>query len=102
MYHVDTNSHTELVPEDVCGALDAGDALTPYETVANLAALEPFLEGSRIQGVARKEGWYACLSAPGYLDRTDCYGCQLARQDDEERPLTIEYQREWSKEDLGR
>lgn len=73
-YHVETECGTEVVPEDVCGALDTSDALTPYETVGNLHKLESYLEGSRVEGVERKEGWYARLSAPGYMDCTPWTG----------------------------
>jgi hypothetical protein len=81
-YHVETNCGTEIVPEDVCGVLDKGDgdgaetsaSLTPYESVENYDALEDYLEGSRIEGIERKEGWYGRLSAPGYLDATEWHG----------------------------
>lgn len=77
-YHVETNAGVEIVPEEICGKLDPGDGddamLTPYESLANQHALEPYLEGSRIEGVDRKEGWYGRLSAPGYLDATDWMG----------------------------
>lgn len=68
MYHVETNAGTELVPEDVCGALE-------HESQDPLCAdcvetLLPYLEGNRVEGYEPKEGWYGRLSAPGYLDAT--------------------------------
>lgn len=88
-YHVETNAGTEIVPEEICGVLDKGDgdgitasaSLTPYESVENYDALEPYLEGSRIEGVERKEGWYARLSAPGYLDATEWHGPYATEQE---------------------
>lgn len=73
-YHVDTECGTEIVPESLCGRLGNGETLTPFEIVGNMHALEPYLEGSRIHGVERHEGWYARLSAPGYLDCTSWDG----------------------------
>lgn len=73
-YHVDTECGTEIVPESLCGRLDNGETLTPFESVENLHALEPYLEGSRIHGVERHEGWYARLFANGYMDQTSWEG----------------------------
>jgi hypothetical protein len=73
-YHVETENGTEIVPETVCGALRNEACLTPYESVENLAALEPYLEGSRVESVERREGWYGRLSASGYLDCTEWQG----------------------------
>lgn len=75
MYHVETNEGTELVPEDVCGKLmhdscdedvcDVGQVCTDCAW-----QLRDYLEGSKVYEYSRKEGWYARLSAPGYLDCT--------------------------------
>jgi hypothetical protein len=67
-YHVETTHGTEIVPEEICGALVIHDDGNP-ETEA-FDALRPYLEGSMIYSWERKEGWYARLSAPGYLDCT--------------------------------
>lgn len=58
-YLVETNIGTECVPEDVCD---------------DPTKLEPYLEGSRIESVDRKEGWFGRLSAPGYMDCTEWLG----------------------------
>ena len=81
-YHVETSCGTEVVPEDVCGALDPGNgdgveasaSLTPYESCENEEKLRQYLEGKNIGSVERKEGWYGRLSAPGYLDCTSWDG----------------------------
>ena len=75
VYHVETNAGTELVPEDVCGALDEAGGLTPFESVENLAKLANYLEDpEHVAGVERHEGWYGRLSADGYLDCTSWDG----------------------------
>lgn len=68
MYHVETNAGTELVPESVCGPVE----LT--EGGAEMATLGQYIEGTEVYDTERKEGWYARLSAPGYLDCTDWNG----------------------------
>lgn len=68
-YHVETNCGTEIVPEDVCGSINAS-ALRADD----LERLYDYLEGTDVTGVERKEGWYARLSAPGYLDCTSWDG----------------------------
>lgn len=70
MYRVETNVGTELVPEEVCGAIDLQ---SPPDGDTWRAILD-YVEGSRIEGVEREEGWYGRLSAPGYLDCTDWDG----------------------------
>jgi hypothetical protein len=76
---VETEQGTEIVPRALCGKLEVDECLTPYESVANAAKLEPYLEGSRIEGVEHHEGWYARLSAPGYLDCTSWNGPHATR-----------------------
>lgn len=80
-YHVETDNGTEIVPVDVCGTLDesdpcfAGQAKIIHETPANVARLRDYLECSgKVYGIERREGWYARLSAPGYLDCTSWDG----------------------------
>jgi hypothetical protein len=68
-YHVETDCGTEIVPEDVCGSIDLG-----YLTAHQHSKLLAYCEGSRIEEVERCEGWYARLSAPGYLDATEWHG----------------------------
>lgn len=63
-YHVETNAGTEIVPEDVCGAI------VDVDDEGETGQLAQYCEGSRIESVERKVGWYARLSAPGYLDCT--------------------------------
>lgn len=68
MLHVETSEGTELVPSDM---------VHPTPTALEL---EPFVQGSvRVfasgdPDVKRHEGWYARLSAPGYLDCTPWEG----------------------------
>jgi hypothetical protein len=101
-YHVDTNAGTEIVPEDVCGALPraetglcpicgvnvtlngettdgrligtCGDAFTETRWLEDDERVGPhlrdYLEDQHIHSVERKQGWYARLSADGYLDCT--------------------------------
>ncbi len=75
MYHVDTNHGTEYVPQELV-SLDL-DASLDDITEANeaiLKALEPYIEGSEVYEIAEFTGWYARLSAPGYLDCTEWVG----------------------------
>ena len=69
-YHVETNEGTEVIPEDVCGPIELDDE----PTAEAWEGLLEYCEGSRIEGVERKEGWYGRLSAPGYLDCTSWDG----------------------------
>jgi len=76
-YHVDTNAGIEIVPEEVCGGLSVADEIEPDPCAvlpADAAALRDYLEGSNISSIERKQGWYARLSAPGYLDCTSWDG----------------------------
>jgi hypothetical protein len=63
-YHVETNCGTEIVPEDVCGSI------VDVEDEGETGQLAQYCEGSRVESVERKQGWYARLSAPGYSDCT--------------------------------
>lgn len=69
-YHEDTNCGTELIPEEVCGKID----LEAEPTREEWDRVLQYCEGNRIEGIERKEGWYARLSAPGYLDCTEWTG----------------------------
>lgn len=77
MYHVDTNCGTELIPEDVCGDIQ----IDGEPTQEAWDALLSYCEGSRIEGVSRKEGWYGRLSADGYLDSTSWEGPHETEQE---------------------
>ena len=68
-YHVETSHGTEIVPEDACGSINASNLGDN-----DLESLYQYLEGDKIEGVERKEGWYASLSAPGYMDHTEWDG----------------------------
>jgi hypothetical protein len=67
-YHVETNVGTELVPESVCGEIV--DVTDEGET----GMLSAYVEGNEIRSVERCEGWFARLSANGYLDCTEWDG----------------------------
>jgi hypothetical protein len=68
-YHVETNVGTEIIPVELCGDLGL------LSTEALHTRVLAYCEGSRIDGaITRREGWYARLSAPGYLDCTDWTG----------------------------
>ncbi len=69
-YRVSTECGDELVPEDACGEID----LAGEPTAAEWRHLQDFLEGDRIAGVERVEGYFGRLSAPGYLDCTEWDG----------------------------
>lgn len=59
-WEIETNHGTEYLPDDVVGS----DATA--ESVAD------FVEGDKVYSIERITGkWFARLSAPGYLDRTD-------------------------------
>jgi hypothetical protein len=72
-YHVDTEWGNEIVPVDVCGSIVTID-LDGEPTQEEWNRLLTYCEGDRIAGVERKEGWYARLNAPGYMDQTDWIG----------------------------
>jgi hypothetical protein len=76
-YRVSTNCGDELVPEDLVGAID----LDAEPTSEEWESLLQYCEGNRIEGVAREEGWYARLSAPGYLDCTSWDGPHATEQE---------------------
>ncbi len=67
VYMVDTNAGTYVVPIDV---LSAGDFKGKR---VNRQALLKYTEGTRIEGISRKTGWFSRLSAPGY-DSTEWSG----------------------------
>ena len=79
-YHVETNEGTIVVPVDVCGDLDHagatfnGTIVIVRETDANVAQLADYIPSGKVYGIERREGWYARLSAPGYLDCTEWDG----------------------------
>ena len=74
-YHVETNAGTEVVPEEVCGEISCKVCEQTGEICSETQqALASYVEGSAIDSVERKEGWYARLSAPGYLDCTEWDG----------------------------
>lgn len=63
MLHIETTCGVELVPVDL-----VGNAATPVD-------LEDYLQGKMYpDGHSREVGYYARLSAPGYLDATDWSG----------------------------
>ena len=62
---------TEIVPEEVCGSIDLASD-TEDDPIAD--KLLEYCEGNQIESVERKQGWYARLSAPGYLDCTSWDG----------------------------
>ena len=78
-YNVDTDNGTEIVPVDVCGELDESsptfhpNGKVVRDTEANVARLRDYVTG-KVYGIERREGWYARLSAPGYLDCTEWQG----------------------------
>jgi hypothetical protein len=74
-YHVETECGTEVVPRALCGKID----LDAEPTEEAWEGLSMYLEGSRIEGVEHHEGWYARLSAPGYLDCTSWDGPHATR-----------------------
>ena len=75
-YHVDTECGTEIVPTAIAGAID----LDAEPTTDAWEGLLMYCEGSRIEGVEKKTGFYARLSAPGYLDCTSWDGPHATRE----------------------
>lgn len=69
-YLVETTSGTEIVPADVVTVPRDAD------TVLRLRVLAPYLTGAPDPGaiVSESFGYFARLSAPGYLDCTDWSG----------------------------
>lgn len=67
-YIVDTDHGVEIVPESVCGTIKIED----NEPCDN--GLEAYIEVSHIFDVERRQGWFARLSADGYLDCTSWNG----------------------------
>ena len=72
-YHVETENGTEVVPEEVCGYLSAEKRQAARE-VGLCSQLQPYLSGSNILDLEVREGFYARLSANGYLDCTEWIG----------------------------
>ena len=68
-WQIETTSGTESVPADL-----VGDKLSPVESTR--FELAPYLEGTPLRDADPEyvEGWFARLSAPGYLDCTDWSG----------------------------
>jgi hypothetical protein len=66
-YRVITNVGHEIVPVNDCAALDLAhpDAL---------CLLAPYCYGGSVYSATQECGWYARLSAPGYLDCTPWEG----------------------------
>jgi hypothetical protein len=67
-YKVETNIGTETVFECVCGEIEIEDGEPCDDT------LEAYIEGKKVYSVERVEGWFANLSANGYMDQTDYMG----------------------------
>lgn len=61
-YHVETNIGTEIVPAELLEP-------DPIDM-----SFRNYTEGQTVYGWERKVGWYARLSAPGYLDCTEWDG----------------------------
>ena len=79
MWHVETDSGTETIPHELVG----GDVYHPPEP----SDMRPYLESPayiRTDGwpdASLHEGWYARLSAPGFLDATDWTGPYATESD---------------------
>lgn len=69
MWEVETNSHSELVPDDVITSSERGARGRPTK-----AGILKYCEGSRVFSIKKVKGWFARLSAPGYMDATDWQG----------------------------
>jgi hypothetical protein len=63
-WQVETTTGTELVPADLVGE----------ETGKDCRGLEDYLEGGQLERAVLVKGWFARLSAPGYMDCTDWSG----------------------------
>ncbi len=61
-YDVDTDSGSYIVPVDVCGARCSKKDLLRYT------------EGTEVYSKKKVKGWFARLSASGYMDATDWQG----------------------------
>jgi hypothetical protein len=91
MWEVDTEDGRELVPVDLVGDEDSHDVGRP-----TVEALRPYCEAeprededepNGVSGIAlaeRIEGWFARLSASGYMDRTDWNGPYETRTEAED------------------
>ena len=71
MWSLDTDTGRELVDVDL---------ITPRRGMTQLSSEElhaifgDYIEGDEIYSVEIERGWFARLSAPGYMDRTDWGG----------------------------
>ena len=78
MFVVDTNSHAEAVPAEALSAreLRVAKKLAKRGSGGKLAlsVFAKYIEGNNIYSVSEEHGWYARLSAPGYMDATDWMG----------------------------
>lgn len=68
-YEVDTDCGYYTVPADVLSASDFGSNGRPLKT-----AILKYTEGSKVRSIKKIKGWFARLSAPGYMDATDWQG----------------------------
>lgn len=77
----ETLAGAEMFPADLVGVDEPFEQVLlgtdePTDPVDGdmLDRMEPFLSGSNVVSVECVEGWFARLSAPGYLDSTDWSG----------------------------
>ena len=81
-YAVESENGTDYVPSDVCGDLHirgVHDEDSPR--FAELcAAVRIYVEGRNIRSIEPVLGWWARLSAPGYLDCTP-WGCYSTKRE---------------------
>lgn len=74
MLSVETNCGTETVPDECGDPADYWDDETEEYAPAFVAHVLEYCEGNRVESVERVSGWFARLSAPGYMDCTDMAG----------------------------
>jgi hypothetical protein len=79
-YRVETNCGSEIVPTALIGELDVEDDGSIAESCANLSELEQYCEGTKIDSVEKVTGYFARLSAPGYMDCTEWDGPHETRE----------------------
>lgn len=76
VYRVETNAGDYNVPADVLSASECDKRGRPTR-----AGILKYTEGSEVYSIRKHTGWYAHLSAPGYMDQTEWQGPYKSEQE---------------------
>jgi hypothetical protein len=75
MLYVDTECGSWILPDDFGDPADHwNDDIEEYDSEYEKRIIECCEDGKKIYSIERKFGWYANMSAPGYMDQTEVIG----------------------------